>query len=272
MLPDGCSGMNSPAQGLFLSGDSWVHRLNPLTRLTYLLAGLPVVFIGPGGAWPALTLCMATLLLAGAAGCLGVTLRRLAAAWLPLALAMALVHGLFGPGNHTLLAQWGPVSLGREGLQYAGVMAARLAAALTASLVVVQTTAPRLLMTALTQAGWPAWAVYLLGSPLLLLPQVERRAHAIRAAQQARGFETEGSRVRRIQAVLPLVAPLIFSLLVEVEERALALEIRAFNAAGPKTSLVQVDDPRHERIARRVMLTAGGLIAAAGVGLRVHGG
>jgi energy-coupling factor transport system permease protein len=184
---------------------------------------------------------------------------------------MVVVHGLFGPSNRTVLAQWGLFGLGLEGLQYAGLVCARLAAALAASLLVVQTTSPRLLLAALAQAGWPPWAVYLLGSPLLLLPQVERRAQAIRAAQQARGFETEGGRLQRARAVLPLVVPLVFSLLVEVEERALALEIRAFNSEGPKTSLTWVDDARAERLVRWAMLSTGALIAALGIGMRIYG-
>ena len=76
------------------------------------------------------------------------------------------------------------------------------------------------------------------------------KAAAIADAQRARGLETEGHLLRRLQAVVPLVVPLILSSLVDVEERALAIEARAFNRAGPKTSLIEIGEARWEPATR----------------------
>jgi energy-coupling factor transporter transmembrane protein EcfT len=49
---------------------------------------------------------------------------------------------------------------------------------------------------------------------------------------------------------------LILSSLVDVEERALAIEARAFNRPGPKTSLIEIEEAPWEMAARWIILIA----------------
>ncbi len=85
-------------------------------------------------------------------------------------------------------------------------------------------------------------------------------------AQRARGLDTEGSWWRRARGVLPLVAPLVIGSLTEVEERALALEVRAFGAPGRRTILRPQPDSGGQRLARWALavLLVAGLAARAG--------
>ena len=69
------------------------------------------------------------------------------------------------------------------------------------------------------------------------------RAEVIASAQRARGLDTEGSVRARLRGVLPLVGPVILSSLTEVEERSLALEVRAFGRPGRRHLLWR--DARH---------------------------
>jgi energy-coupling factor transport system permease protein len=69
-------------------------------------------------------------------------------------------------------------------------------------------------------------------------------------------LETEGGLPRRLRALLPLVAPLILGSLMDLEERAIALEARAFTRRGPKTSLMEIPDSPLERVARWGLLLA----------------
>ena len=75
------------------------------------------------------------------------------------------------------------------------------------------------------------------------------RASVIASAQRARGLDTEGSVRARLRGVLPLVGPVILSSLTEVEERSLALEVRAFGRPGRRHLLWRIPDSR--RPARR---------------------
>jgi energy-coupling factor transporter transmembrane protein EcfT len=59
------------------------------------------------------------------------------------------------------------------------------------------------------------------------------------------------------------VGPLILSSLMQIEERAIALEARAFNRPGRRTSLVALHDTRAQALLRWALLAAAlGLVAA----------
>ncbi len=86
------------------------------------------------------------------------------------------------------------------------------------------------------------------------------RASVIGSAQRARGLDTEGSVRARLRGVLPLVGPVILSSLTEVEERSLALEVRAFGRPGRRRLLWRLPDSGTQLAARAVLLLA--LVAA----------
>ena len=75
------------------------------------------------------------------------------------------------------------------------------------------------------------------------------RAGVIAGRQRARGLDTEGSLWARVRGVVPLAGPVILSSLTEVEERSLALEVRAFGRPGRRHLLWRI--PGLRRPARR---------------------
>ncbi len=93
------------------------------------------------------------------------------------------------------------------------------------------------------------------------------RSGVIASAQRARGLDTEGSIRARLRGILPLVGPVILSSLTEVEERSLALEVRAFGRPGRRHLLWRLPDTRPQLIARVIML--GALLAA--IAMRLAG-
>lgn len=115
-------------------------------------------------------------------------------------------------------------------------------------------------MIALAQRGFPAKVSYIIVSTIQIIPRFQARAAAILDAQRARGLDISGNLLQRGRALIPLVVPLILSSLVDVEERALAVETRAFSRPGHKTSLIIVNEARWERFLRGIML-----LSSAGV-------
>jgi energy-coupling factor transport system permease protein len=144
-------------------------------------------------------------------------------------------------------------------------------AALGAMLRLLGATLPPTLLFATTEAGdllsdleargLGRRAVFVAGAALAAVPRTQARAVDVIEAQRARGLDTEGSWRRRLRGVLPVVAPLVIGSLAEVEERALALEVRAFGAPGRRTVLRRLPDSGWQRAARWAL--AG--VAAAGV-------
>jgi len=115
---------------------------------------------------------------------------------------------------------------------------------------------------ALVQAGAPSALAYIVVTAIQLLPEMQANAAGILNAQQARGLETEGKLSVRIAAFLPLLAPLIYGALENVQERALALDARAFRAERPKTSWRELHDSRAQGILRIVLIVFSILLIA----------
>ena len=93
------------------------------------------------------------------------------------------------------------------------------------------------------------------------------RASVIASAQRARGLDTEGSVRARLRGILPLAGPVILSSLTEVEERSLALEVRAFGRPGRRQLLWRLPDSTAQLVARAFMV----LGLAATILLRLTG-
>ena len=111
-------------------------------------------------------------------------------------------------------------------------------------------THPSELMTDLTRRGLPPQFAYVLISTLQIIPQMQAKAQTIIAAQRSRGLDTQSSFFKRVGALVPLARPLVFGSLVEVEERAIAIEARGFTSTHIKTSLHDVPDTGLDRVLR----------------------
>jgi energy-coupling factor transport system permease protein len=252
----------SEAFSLFAPRASGVHRLNPLTKLS--LAGfLLVAGLAAPGLWGTyLLFALGVLPLSLLAQVPRELLRMSFRVVLPFAISVFLIQGFLWPGG-TPLAGIGPISLKEEGLAFATAATGRILMVVSSFLWFALTTRPDTLMTSLAQRGFPASLSYIIVATIQIVPRFQARAATILDAQRARGLETGGRFIQRVRAVFPLVVPLILSSLVDVEERALAIEARAFNRPGPKTSLFEIGEAPWEPAARWGLLVAAvGAIAA----------
>ncbi len=229
----------------FIQRNSPLHRLNPLTKLTLTFCLILIGFLAPSY-WAATTLFVFILIPLSFWGQVGpeftrTTLRLI----LPLTAFLFVMQGLFYPGGQTVLVSFWIFSVKLEGLQFAYLTASRVMTMVGSFLLLLLSTHPSTLMTALTQRGVSPSLTYIIVSTLQILPQMRNKASTIIDAQRSRGLETQGGIRQRIGALLPLVGPLVFGSLVDVEERAIAIEARAFKAKRTKTSLIEIpDSPR----------------------------
>jgi energy-coupling factor transport system permease protein len=239
-------------------GDSLLHRLNPVTKLVVstclVIAGFFV-----SGASLLLVVVLVVLALAATAGVLRPLVRAAGLLLAPFAIALFVVHGLFYPERETPLLTIGPLIVWEEGLAFAALVLARVAILVLAFLTVILTTAPKRLMVALIDKGLSPKLAYVFLAALEFVPDMQRRAQAVLDAQQARGLDIKANLWRRLTAFVALMGPLVGGAIIAAETRAMALEARAFNRPGPRTHLVEVDDPVVERAIRWVAVA--GLLA-----------
>ena len=77
--------------------------------------------------------------------------------------------------------------------------------------------------------------------------------NTIMDAQRSRGLETEGNLITRAKSFLPLISPVVMSSLINTRERAIALEIRGFEAGQKKTCLREGKMKTSDRVLCLVM-------------------
>jgi energy-coupling factor transport system permease protein len=169
---------------------------------------------------------------------------------LPFALSLFIIQSLFFTEGTNIIARLGPFNIKAEGIRFAFASTVSILLISSSLLLTLLTTHPGMLMTALVQKGFPPQLAYVIVTTLQIVPQMRERASTIIDAQRARGLETQGSFLVRSRALIPLVGPLVLGSLLDVEERSLALEARAFSATTPKTSLYALPDPIGERVFR----------------------
>lgn len=233
----------------YIHRDSLLHRANPLTKLVLVFATILIAFASPWY-WTATALVLVNLLIAFLGRVQLEYVKVATRLLLPSVGFLFVMQSLFLPGGGTELFSFGFLSLTVENVQTAYLNASRIFVMVSAFILLILSTHPSELMTDLTRRGMPGQLAYVVVSAIQILPQMQAKAGTILAAQHSRGLDTEGSLRRRIGALLPLVGPLVFGSLVEVEERAIAIEARAFTARTPKTSLQEIPDTRSDRLVR----------------------
>ena len=249
---------------LYLERSSPLHRLNPVTKLVTVVSLIVVVFALPQW-WASVAVLVLVVVPVAALSGVGGRLAAICAVLLvPLILVLVVAQGFFYPGGETILFQLGPAQFSLEGLQLAIAVGARTSVLVASTMVLLLTTHPGDLMTALTERGMPPKISYVISSTLQIIPAFRTRAESILLAQRSRGLRTRGSILRRIKVLLPLVTPLVLGVFVDVEERSTAMEARAFGATGSRVSFAVIPDSRAQAVARwAVVIVSIGVIVVA---------
>ena len=238
---------------LYVDLNRGLQRLNPLTKLVIALFLIVLALVLPSiwSGYVVFLLGVVPLALWG-----GILRPLWSALWkivLPFAISMFIIQGLFWTDG-TPLVNLGPLSFKTEGLIFATRITGRLLAIMGSFLLFSLGTPPDDLMISLEERGVPNSITYIILSTIQLVPGLQVRSDKIRDAQRARGLETEGNMFQRLRSMLPLVEPLVLGSIIDVDERAIALEARGFSSDVEKTFFRTVDDLRWEQILRWFLL------------------
>jgi energy-coupling factor transport system permease protein len=255
----------SAVTGYFVAGSSWLHRRNPLTKLLALGLVLLSAFLLPPVVLVALfVVVVAAIWSAGLARPAARAMRIPAV----LLISILVVNSLFFPGATDRLAALGPLAISREGLTFGLISAGRILVAFLASIAFLFTTLADDMLETLIARGASHRISFVILSAVQMVPRMQERAGSILEAQQARGLSLEGSFVRRIRALVPLIGPVVLGSLVDVRERTFALEARGFGARPGRTAYRIVADPPVDRWIRLAIVAAGlGVLVVAVSGI-----
>lgn len=228
--------------GQYFPGSSPVHRLDPRTKVVCALAVMVLVFFIRTPAQLALGYAaMAAVTLAAR-----VPLRKVADAVRPVLVAL-LVLGVFNllftrSGNALLVV--GQLVITTDGVRAALLYSTRLVIGVVAAALLLLTTTPTRLtdgidagLAPLARLGLPAHELAMVFSLMLrFIPTLASETQAILDAQTSRGGAlAEGSPLRRVRAVVPVVVALLASSVHHANGLSRALDARCYDGGSVRT-------------------------------------
>lgn len=238
----------------YVKRESSLHTLNPLSKLILALGLTLVGFISPWYWTPQLLVLFAIIPLSF----LGKVQREYFTVALRLILPatgfLFFMQAFFQPVGKDYIFQFWFLHITPESLALALANASRIFVMVSSFTLLLLTTHPSELMSDVTRRGLPPQFAYVIISTIQIIPQMQAKAQTIIAAQRSRGLDTESSLIKRIGSLIPLVGPLVFGSLVEVEERAIAIEARGFTSTHEKTSLYDIPDTSVDKVIRWLLV------------------
>ena len=248
---------------LYVDKDTYLTRMHPFTKLCYIFTAI-VASLVAGKLWAFAAFIGISLVMLIS----GKIIRKvfpLIAFSFTILITIFLIHGLFNHENATLLFAAGPLKFYQEGMLYALRISLNVLNMLLAFAVFVLTTRPVELVEDLERIGFSPKIGYVVSSVFQIVPQMSGAMNTIMDAQRSRGLETEGSLLTRAKSFLPLISPVVMSSLINTRERAIALEIRGFEAGQKKTYLREDKMKNSDRIWCVILL----LLIIAAVAIRI---
>jgi energy-coupling factor transport system permease protein len=219
---------------LYLDRDTWIHRLDPRTKM-FLLVGmfaLPFVFLDP-------LYELAVLVLVLFFGYLARVLENLRRIWfilVTIAVFTIILWSVFGSGETPLFlfVEW-------EALLYSISMALRINITIIAGMIFLSTASNEEITTGLARLGIPYRFAFAVSTALRLVPTIAATGSTISQAQRSRGLDLEsGNILERIRKYVPLLVPVFISTIRSTNVFSMALESKGFGAGSGRTFFLRI--------------------------------
>lgn len=254
--------------GQFYPGSSFVHKLDPRTKILATIVFIVAVFMAVDAAayWLLTAFIMGVILLSRLSVML--VLKSLKPLWVIILFTM-LIHVLTGQGEP--LWSWHSLTITREGIAMGVKMSLRLALLLMMSSVLTLTTSPIVLtdgieslLSPFKKIGVPAHELAMMMTiALRFIPTLLEETDKIMKAQMARGADFgSGNIVAKAKGMLPILIPLFISAFRRADELAIAMEARCYRGGEGRTRF-------HELVYGNRDIMAGGGMAVLLVVLAV---
>jgi energy-coupling factor transport system permease protein len=246
---------------LYLDRDTWVHRLDPRTKMLLLLGmfGLAFTFLSP----LYLAGVMALVLFFGyLAGVLS-NLRRILFILITIAVLTIILWSIFGDGRTPLF-----LFVEREALLYGIGIALRIDITIVAGMIFLSTTRNEEVAIGLVKIGIPYRFAFAVSTALRLVPTIAATGSTIGQAQRSRGLDLEsGNILQRTRKYVPLLVPVFVSTIRSTNVFSMALESKGFGASPGRTFFLRTAMGSRDAL---VLLAFVALLAGC-IALRVAG-
>jgi energy-coupling factor transport system permease protein len=246
---------------LYLDRDTFVHRLDPRTKMFLLLGmfALPFVFLDPLYELGVLALVLFF-------GYLARSLANLGRIWfilLAILVITTILWSIVGSGRTPLF-----LFVEREALLYGISTALRIIITVIAGMIFLSTTRNEEVAIGLVRLGIPYRFAFAVSTALRLVPTIVTTGLTIGQAQRSRGLDLDsGNIIQRIRNHLPLLVPVFVTTVRSTNVFSMALESKGFGAGSRRTFFLRTAMGRKDVL---VMVAFVALLAGC-IALRLAG-
>lgn len=230
--------------GQYFPGDSFVHRLDPRTKLILLVAYIVALFTASN--W--ISYGVVLVFLAVSIAISAIPLKSILRGMKPLVMILlftGILNIFFTPGENVLVSFWG-ISITVEGVVRAFFMMTRILMLITGTFLMTYTTSPisltdglESLLSPLKRLRLPVHELSMMMCiALRFIPTLIEETDKIMSAQKARGADFEsGNLMERVKALVPILVPLFISAFRRADELATAMECRCYQGGDGRTKM-----------------------------------
>ena len=218
--------------GQFFPGNTFIHRLDPRTKLLAVILYIVALFNAQG----VVTYAIVTALLALCIIVSRVPFRSLTRGLKPIwvIVAFTAIMNLFFTSGTPLGAGWLLSHISQEGLRSAIFMVLRIVMLIMGTFLLTYTTSPISLTDGLESLLSPM----MMSIALRFIPTLIEETDKIMSAQKARGADFESGNIfQRAKALVPILVPLFISAFRRADELATAMECRCYHGGEGRTAL-----------------------------------
>lgn len=233
--------------GRYIPGDSFVHRLDPRSKLVFVFFFIAIVFLANNAMTYALLLAFSLITVMVSRIRLYFLINGLKPILFLLVFTF-LLH-IFFTKEGDLLWKWQFIEIYEEGLRQGIFISVRFLVLVFITSILTLTTSPisitdgmEVLLNPFKRFKLPVHELALMMSiSLRFIPTLMDETDKILKAQMARGSDISSGTVReRIKAVVPLLIPLFVSAFKRAEDLAVAMEVRGYRGGEGRTRYRQL--------------------------------
>lgn len=230
--------------GQYYPGDSFVHKLDPRTKILVTLLLITAIFLAQSAVAYAALCCMVLFIVALARLPFLLVLKSVKPLLFIILLTLAM-HIFLGQGEQ-ILYQWKFIRVTEEGLQMGVKMSMRLILLLMLSSILTFTTSPIVLTDGIESLLWPFKRIgvpahelaMMMTIALRFIPTLLEETDRIIKAQTARGADfSSGNLLQRARNMLPILIPLFISAFRRADDLAIAMEARCYKGGEGRTRM-----------------------------------
>lgn len=233
--------------GRYIPGNSFIHQLDPRSKLLFIMFFVVSVFIANNTATYGVLLVFTFFVITVSRIRLYFLLNGLKPVLFLVAFTL-LIH-LFFTKEGPVIFEWGFMKIYEEGLRQGIFISIRFLILVLMTSILTLTTSPisitdgmEDLLNPLKRFKLPVHELALMMSiSLRFIPTLMDETDKILKAQLARGSDiSTGSLKERIQAIIPLLIPLFVSAFKRAEDLAVAMEVRGYRGGEGRTRYRQL--------------------------------